>query len=317
VPKSRLGVAVLVPPPACHEVDGLRRALGDPSLGRIPAHLTLVPPVNVRTDRLADALAVLRRAAAASRPFRLTLGPPATFLPVNPVAYLAVTGDLAALQTLRDRVFTPPLERTLTWPFVPHVTIADEAEPARIEAALQALADFTVEMPVDRVHLLEEGEGRIWRPIADARFAAPAVVGRGGGLEVELTVTERLDAEAAAFSEREWAVYDTETQGSAYDYLAVTARRDGRVLGTAAGHVVGTAAHLAELLVAAPERGTGIGSHLLNAFISEVAERGATTVTLRTVPGSPAEQFYRDRGWVEDGRLPGRVQLRRDLTRRA
>ena len=63
--KARLGVALLLPAGVSAEVDGLRRALGDGALGRIPAHLTLVPPVNVREDRLGHALAVLRSAAAA------------------------------------------------------------------------------------------------------------------------------------------------------------------------------------------------------------------------------------------------------------
>ena len=31
---------------------------------------------------------------------------------------------------LRDRVFREPLARTLTWPFVPHVTLAEEAPPS-------------------------------------------------------------------------------------------------------------------------------------------------------------------------------------------
>ena len=90
--KRRLGVALLVPPPLDVEIDGLRRAVGDGALGRIPAHLTLVPPVNVREDRLDDAVAVLRRAAAAAAPFEVDLGPPATFLPINPVLYLALAG---------------------------------------------------------------------------------------------------------------------------------------------------------------------------------------------------------------------------------
>ena len=137
----RLGVALLLPAPLDAEVDGLRRALGDGSLGRIPAHLTLVPPVNVREDRLAEALAVLRAAGAATRPFTVTLGPPASFLPDSPTLYLAV-GDGAHVRALRDRVFVDPLARPLTWPFVPHVTLADEAGPARIDAALAALSDY-------------------------------------------------------------------------------------------------------------------------------------------------------------------------------
>jgi 2'-5' RNA ligase len=143
----------------------LRRALGDPALGRIPAHLTLVPPVNVREVK--DAVAVLRRAAAPSRPLRLELGPPATFLPDNPVVYLSVRGELDDLHALRDRVFKPPLERDLTWPFVPHVTLADEAPPERINAAVVALADYRAEATFTAVTLLQEGPGRVWTPIAD------------------------------------------------------------------------------------------------------------------------------------------------------
>src|SRR5687768_11841471 len=98
MPRWRLGVALLVPPPARDEVDGLRRALGDPALPRIPAHLTLVPPVNVREEAVPDALHVLRDAAADTpASLRLTLGPPGTFLPDNPVLYLRVGGDLDAL----------------------------------------------------------------------------------------------------------------------------------------------------------------------------------------------------------------------------
>lgn len=170
--RVRLGVALLLPPPLAGEVDGLRRALGDGSLGRIPAHLTLVPPVNVREDRLGEALAVMRRAAAATRPFTARLGPPDSFRPASPTVHLAVPGD-APVQALRDRVFVDPLARPLTWPFVPHVTLAEEATDERIDAALAALVAFSVEVRFDCVHLLREGPGRVWAPIADARSPRP------------------------------------------------------------------------------------------------------------------------------------------------
>jgi len=258
-----LGVALLVPPPRDAEVDGLRRALGDGSLGRIPAHLTLVPPVNVREDRLGEALAVLRRAAAASRPFMLSLGPPATFLPDNPTLYLAVADDVA-VRALRDRVFVDPLARSLTWPFVPHVTMADEADPDRIASALVALADYRIDVTVSRVHLLREGPGRIWTPIADAAFAAPAVIGRGG-LPVELTVSEEIDPEVARLGPTR---------------LVVTARVDGAVAGYAEGWCDKTVAHLSSLVVADDVRHLGVGNHLLTAFRSEAATRGGEDLTL-------------------------------------
>ncbi len=252
-------MALLVPPPIDAEVDGLRRALGDGALGRIPAHLTLVPPVNVREDRLGEALAVLRRAAAATRPFTVTLGPPASFLPDNPTVHLAVSED-DVVRRLRDRVFVEPLARPLTWPFVPHVTLADEADPARIPAALHALADYRLDVTFDKVHLLREGPGRIWAPIADAPFAPPAVVGRGG-LPVEMTVSERIDPEAAALEKSA--------------PLVVTARVDGRVAGYAEGwcgpeHT----ARLARLVVDADHVHLDVGRHLVAAFRAEAATRG-------------------------------------------
>ena len=51
--------------------------------------------------------------------------------------YLPVGGDLDAVDDLRRRVWEPPLTRTLTWPFVPHVTLADDAAPATDRGGLR------------------------------------------------------------------------------------------------------------------------------------------------------------------------------------
>lgn len=299
MPKRRLGVVLLVPPPWSTEIDGLRRALGDGALGRIPTHLTLVPPVNVRDDRVPDALAVLRRAAERTRPFTVRLGPPTTFLPVNPVAYLALDGEGAdEVRRLRDAVFADPLERHLTWSFVPHVTLADEAAPERIDAALSALADYRVDVTFDRVHLLEEGEGRTWRPIADVPFTAPTVIGRGG-LELSLHHSRLLDDEAGAWTDRAWAAHSAAEYGDAAEEepFALVARRGRDIAGTATGTLRTADAYLARLIVDPAERGTGVGSHLLAAAESLAAERGCTRLTLRTQAAGPARGFYESRGW--------------------
>ncbi|CAN5792841.1 hypothetical protein BH24ACT2_BH24ACT2_19010 [soil metagenome] len=305
------------------EVDVLRRACGDDEPARIGPHLTLVPPVNVREDRLGDALAVLRSAAGRTRPITVTLGPPATFLPVNPVLHLGVGGEVDAVRALRDRVFVEPLARSLTWPFHPHVTVRDGGEPERLEAAVTALAGYRVEVVIERVYLLQEERDeqgqRVWRPLADAALGAPAVVGRGG-LELEVAVTEQLDPEAKAFAERERAVVAHERDGGTRpENLAVTARRDGRVVGSAEGTTCGSVAHLSDILVAPAHRREGIGAHLAAAFVSEVVDRGCRLVRTRAEAGGPAEGFWRRLGWMEEARFeadtPGRetVQLRRDL----
>ena len=324
MPKRRLGVALLLPPPFDREVDALRRACDDGALGRIPSHLTMVPPVNVREDAMSDALRVLRAASASVRPFTLQLGPPATFLPHNPTLYLAVSGPGAdALVALRDRVFSEPLKRPLTWSFVPHVTIADEMDPARITAAVEALAGYRATVTFERVHLLEETKtaaGRVWRPIADAPFASPAIVGRGG-IELELTVSEHGDPDVRAFADREWYAHGVDVLGPDFppeEPFTIVARRNGDIVGIADGWTHGGVAYLRDLMVAREQRSQGIGGRLLAAFESLAAERGAPRLALRTYRNQAAYGFYRAHGWVDDVSFDwkhGRelVQLRRDL----
>ncbi len=190
-PRHRLGVALLLDPPGSLEVDGLRRALGDTALGAVPAHVTLVPPVNVRTEDLGLALQVLRRAATdQSGPIAVELGPVTTFMPASPVVYLAVGGpDLDRLARLRQAVVAGPMLRPDHWPWVPHVTLTDDAPADRIDAARAALFSYSAATVFDRVVLLEEREHR-WQPLADACLGRAAVVGRGG-LELEIVEEAR------------------------------------------------------------------------------------------------------------------------------
>ena len=326
MPRQRLGVALLIPPPVAAEIDALRRAVGDDDVSRIAPHVTLVPPVNVREEEVDDAVAVLRRAAAAVRPLRLELGPVTTFAPVSPTLHLAVGGDVDGVRRLRDAVFVPPLERTLTHDFVPHVTLI-EGTP-HIEAGLVALAGYRADVLLTSVHLLREARdddgARIWRPVADATLGArPAVIGRGG-LELELVSSGRLEPEAERWLDDRWDDMDVERWGAIRPRdtpIAVTARRDGDVVGVAKGIVrgEGAEAYLNDLMVGAVHRNEGIGAHLLAAFASRGAELGATYLTLRTPAGGAAQRFYERNGfrvwYVMPEWRPGRdfVQLRREL----
>ena len=71
-------------------MDGLRRAFSDPALDQVAPHITLVAPVNVRAEDLADGLRVLRDAAAEVGPLDLVIGPVTTFEGDEHVAYLEV-----------------------------------------------------------------------------------------------------------------------------------------------------------------------------------------------------------------------------------
>jgi 2'-5' RNA ligase len=247
MPRLRLGAALLVPPPIAGEVDGLRRACGDGSLGRIPPHLTLVPPVNVRVDDLPAALARVREAAASvGGPIGLELGPVATFHPETPVLYLAVGGEPGALDALRrarDAVFRPPLARTLTWPFVPHVTLADEVDPDRIPAAEAALGGYRTDVTFGYLTLLQERQpGRVWMRVADARLGPPAVIARGG-LSVELWWSSMTDPEVGGLLAPEFTVPEGGRP------FVLTARREAVVLGAARGWMRDGTAEVVEVVV--------------------------------------------------------------------
>jgi 2'-5' RNA ligase len=265
VPRRRLAAALLLPQPWAAEIDGLRRASGDLQLTRVAPHVTLVPPINVRQADLPAVLGLVR-AAAACVPAGLDLGigPTATFLPDSPVLYLRVTGaavDDGRLARIRAVLQAGPLGRPDRWPFVPHVTLAQDQPDERLTAGATALADYVIEVAVDRLHLMEEVTvpegGRRWVPIADARLGPRVVVGRGS-LPLELTTGSVVDPEAAA-------LLPPVPEGDRHPdgWIVVTARRadSAEVVGVAAGE---PRRGSPEVLVVAPTaNGEGVEGHLL------------------------------------------------------
>lgn len=290
VPRLRLGVALLVPEPWATEIDGLRRALGAGGMDRVPPHLTLVPPVNVRVDAVADGLAVLRAAAhQIGCPLELHLGPVASFAPATPTLHLAVAGSpaaLAALHRLRDAVFVTPFARPLTFAFTPHVTLDDDVDPARIGSAIELLRHWAADVRIDRVHLLQEqrhGDAhRRWVPVADVPLRPRRIVGRGG-LELELTVSSLMDPEAQAWAhdvsgDGFWSLPEVEVHRCHRDGVVVVARHRGEVVGVVAtdpssrSSDPGGLAPTARVLVAPHRRRQGIGRHLLAAHDHQLHE---------------------------------------------
>ena len=307
--KHRIGVVLLVPQPLATELDGLRRALGAVERTRVAPHVTLVSPINLRDRELGQALDLVRRAAAESKPFELELGPATTFEPVTPTVHLEVAGPGAdALAELRAAVTSaPPLDRPDGNEWVPHVTLAQELAPERIPQACAAIAGWCETVTIDRIHVLRQQADRTWVPLADAGLGGSSIVGRGG-VEVELVVTARPDPEAAALLAVDGAVADGRP-------WAVTARLGGRVAGAAWGWSSGSVAIVADLAVAAAHRGQGVGRRILAAVESEAAARGCD-VGLVAAPGEgAAASLLAGAGWkaAGDAVADGRRLWRREL----
>lgn len=101
MPRSRLGIALVLPEPARSEVFGLRRALGCPSLNTQPPHVTLVPPVNVPEDDVAQSFELVRYVCMRTTSLTLRLGPIETFAPVSLLTEVFLLAESYAVDEIR------------------------------------------------------------------------------------------------------------------------------------------------------------------------------------------------------------------------
>jgi 2'-5' RNA ligase len=171
VRRRRIAVALLFDRATTATVDELRRSAGVEDVVRIAPHITLVPPIDLQAEHLDPLLPMIAATAAASSLLHLTLGPVDTFAPRTMTIHLAVAGDLHALGRLRDELAVAPLAQRGRWPFVPHVTIREDAPLELIEHWQRDLPLVHIEARVDAVHVLEHlprpGGGRNWwQPVA-------------------------------------------------------------------------------------------------------------------------------------------------------
>ncbi len=284
--RHRLGVVVLLPRAIANEIDGLRRALGVSPIDRVPPHITLVPPINVVAEDVEEALALTRRVASeqATR-LHVTIGPVTTFLPITPVLYLRVSGaGVEVIHRLRDELDMGPFAQEQSHPFVPHVTLSDDATDAEISGALACLTHYVEPIVLEGITVLEQDDDdKMWRPIADAPFAAGAT-------------TRTLGAERITFAPHVHETLTAMTIGR-YRPLVIEAIVDGRTVGVARGRVArGDVAWLDELVVHAEQRGTGIGGGLARAFVEAARAKEANSV--RSARGATIAGFLAKIGFV-------------------
>ncbi len=155
----------MIPAPASIEIDALRRALDDRQLARIGAHITIVPPINLHDEVVADAMVVVERAAAGCPALSLTLGPVETFEESSATRFLRVH-PWDAVAALQEGCWRGPFNRPQRRPFHPHVTIDIDGSPTDgPDPAINLLAGYTTDVVIDRVTILEhvdDADGRRW-----------------------------------------------------------------------------------------------------------------------------------------------------------
>jgi 2'-5' RNA ligase len=159
-----IGVAVEIPAPWAQLLQGARERFGDPLARAIPAHLTLLPPTVVQRIALTRSVGHLEEIGRGTAGFELVLAGTDTFRPVSPVVFVRVQEGGAACDRLQQAVRTGPLERELTFPFHPHVTVAHHLDDDALDRAAKELADFDAAFDVRDFVLYEHGTDGVWRP---------------------------------------------------------------------------------------------------------------------------------------------------------
>jgi len=158
-----LGVAIEIPQPFGRQLDEIR-ARFSPDDGDMPAHVTILAPVDVDADAMDAVVAHLSQVAATTPPFRLVLSGSGSFRPVSPVVFVAVSEGFAALEQLERRVRSGDLAVETRFPYHPHVTIAHDAPEADLDRAMEELADFRADMQIGSMGVRENIDG-VWQPV--------------------------------------------------------------------------------------------------------------------------------------------------------
>ena len=158
-----IGVAIGLPEPYHGELRDRRKAAGDPQAAVVPPHVTLLPPTEVAVAALPEVEEHLRAVSAGHAPFELHLAGPGTFRPVSPVVFVQVSDGIAQCELIEADVRSGPLFRETSFPYHPHVTVAQNVSPAQLDAAYAGLSGFDARFGVSGFTMFEQDDGSRWR----------------------------------------------------------------------------------------------------------------------------------------------------------
>ena len=116
-------------------VDELRKRL-NPNYASWLAHVTLLTPRPLPLPA-EEIVTLLRAQCARQEPFDIEIGGVSTFWPVNGVVYLNFSKGSEQLVQLHGGANAGPLSHAEPFPYVPHVTIAQELDEVTTQRAFE------------------------------------------------------------------------------------------------------------------------------------------------------------------------------------
>lgn len=158
---SCVGITIPIPEPLAGKLARWRTSFGDPMGAVVPPHITLITTTPA-TDWEATVTHV-RNVVTAHQPFRVLLRGTGTFQPVSPVVFLNLVEGFDECVHLHERLQAGPLERELSFPYHPHVTVAHDVSAAGLQEAQQKLEDFEASFGVSTMGLYEHVPSGLWK----------------------------------------------------------------------------------------------------------------------------------------------------------
>ena len=168
-----LGVVVPVPEPWAQLLTDWRSKVGDPQALLVPPHVTLLPPTEVLRSERPAISAHLADVARRHPSFPMHLSGTGTFRPVSEVVFVAVARGIGDCELLASDVRRGPLNRSLSYPYHPHVTVAHDVPGDMLELVYSGLADLSAEFPVEHFTEYEQTPSGAWAVAREYRLSGP------------------------------------------------------------------------------------------------------------------------------------------------
>jgi 2'-5' RNA ligase len=159
-----VGVILGFPDEVADEIRGWRASFGDPMAGVIPAHITLV--TTTESEDWGATVSHVRRVASQQAPFRVTISGTGSFRPVSE--------GFDECVRLHAELQRGPLQRELPFPYHPHVTVAHDVESERLDAAEEALKNYSTSFTVASMGLYEHDADGLWQLREELDFGGTA-----------------------------------------------------------------------------------------------------------------------------------------------
>ena len=151
-------------------VDDLRRRL-NPNFAAWLAHVSILPPRPLQATP-EETLALLREKCLWLDPFEAGVNGVSTFWPVNSVVYLSFSAGIQRLVELHDTLHCGGPAHSEAYPYVPHITVAQELDEAATQAVLEEVSrewsryKGELTFRVESLSLVRQDSGNRWIDLA-------------------------------------------------------------------------------------------------------------------------------------------------------